>query len=171
MDPQSRAANKNTSHGNEALLQGNTHLIQRPCYQQNIQCQDPAGNWTTCGSPDHCKEMQTEVEWTCLLFIGSGQNHLARHSEREKKTRQTEEKPRRQHQGDRPRFRQVPEGGGGLRKVEQTSYEVICSAHTTPAVKGYMKMVKVKCFTISPCIQFDLEKIKDLKIAMCSRLR
>ena len=29
--------------------------------------------------------------WPCLLFIRSGQNHLARHSERGKKTRQTEE--------------------------------------------------------------------------------
>ena len=27
--------------------------------------------------------------WTCLPFIRSGQNHLARHSERGKKTRQT----------------------------------------------------------------------------------
>ena len=31
------------------------------------------------------------VVWTCLPFIRSGQNHLARHSERGKKTRQTEE--------------------------------------------------------------------------------
>ena len=30
--------------------------------------------------------------WSCLPFIRSGQNHLARHSERGKKTRQTEEK-------------------------------------------------------------------------------
>ena len=29
--------------------------------------------------------------WTCLPFIRSGQNHLARHSERGKKTRQIEE--------------------------------------------------------------------------------
>ena len=29
--------------------------------------------------------------WSCLPFIGSGQNHLARHSERGKKTKQTEE--------------------------------------------------------------------------------
>ena len=40
---------------------------------------------------DHCKETQTAVVWTCLLFIRSGQNHLARHSEKGKKTRQTEE--------------------------------------------------------------------------------
>ena len=29
--------------------------------------------------------------WSCLPFIRSGQNHLARHNEREKKTRHTEE--------------------------------------------------------------------------------
>ena len=32
--------------------------------------------------------------WTCLPFIRSGQNHLARHSERGKKTRQTTTKKR-----------------------------------------------------------------------------
>ena len=37
--------------------------------------------------------------WSCLLFIRSGQNHLARHSERGKKTRQTKEEVGRQHQG------------------------------------------------------------------------
>ena len=29
--------------------------------------------------------------WSCPPFLRSGQNHLARHNEREKKTRQTEE--------------------------------------------------------------------------------
>ena len=37
------------------------------------------------------KETQTAVVWSCCPFIRSGQNHLARHSERGKKTRQTEE--------------------------------------------------------------------------------
>ena len=46
-------------------------------------------------------------------FIRSGQNHLARHSERVKKTRQTKEEVRRQLQGmDRPGVRQVSEGSG-----------------------------------------------------------
>ena len=35
--------------------------------------------------------MQTAVVWLCFLFIRSGQNHLARHSERGKKTRKTQE--------------------------------------------------------------------------------
>ena len=59
--------------------------------------------------PDHRKEAQTEMVWTYLLFIRSGQNHLARHTDRGKKTRQTEEEVGRQHQGmDRPGVRQVP---------------------------------------------------------------
>ena len=37
--------------------------------------------------------------WSCLLFIGSELNYLARQSERGKKTRQTEEDVERQHQG------------------------------------------------------------------------
>ena len=89
MDPHSRAPKKNTSHGNEVLPQDTTHLLQRPCYQRGSPCQDPAGNRTTRRPPDDRKETQTVVVWTCLPFIGSGQNHLARHSERGKKTRQT----------------------------------------------------------------------------------
>ena len=37
--------------------------------------------------------------WSCVPVIRFGQNHLARHSERGKKTRQSEEKVGRQHQG------------------------------------------------------------------------
>ena len=86
MDPHSRAPKKNTSQGNEVLPQDTTHLIQRPCYLRGSPCQDPAGNRTTRRPPDHRKETRTVVVWSCLLFIRSGQNHLARHSERWKKT-------------------------------------------------------------------------------------
>ena len=37
MYPHSRAVKKNTSHGNEVLLQDTTHLIQRPYYQRGSQ--------------------------------------------------------------------------------------------------------------------------------------
>ena len=67
------------------------HHIQRPRYQRGSLCQDPAGYWTTQRPPDHRKEMQTEVVWTHLLFIRSSQNHFEWHSERGKKTWQTEE--------------------------------------------------------------------------------
>ena len=113
MDPHSRAPKKNTSHGNEVLPQDTRHLIQRPCYQR--------------GSP--CKKIQRATEthedlltivkrrklqwYGRFLFIRSCQNHLARHSERGKKTRQTEEEVGRKHQGmDRPWVRQVPMGSG-----------------------------------------------------------
>ena len=95
------------------LPQDTTYLIQRPCYQRGSRRQDPAGNWTTWRPSDDRKETQTAVVWSSFPFIRSGQNHLARHSERRKKTRQTEEEVGRQHQGmDRPGARQVPEGSG-----------------------------------------------------------
>ena len=128
---------KNTSHGNAVLLQDTTHLIQRPCYQRGSLYQDPARNRTTWRPHDHCKEMQTAVVWSCLLFIRSVENRLARHSERGKKTRQREEEVGRQHQGmDRPGVCQVPEGCGEQGKMEETGCEIICGASTTLAVKG-----------------------------------
>ena len=64
------------------------------------------------------------------------ENHLARHSERGKKTRQTEEDVGRQRQGmDRPGVRQVPEGSVEQGKMEETGCEIICGAPTTLAVK------------------------------------
>ena len=70
-------------------------------------------------------------------FIRSGQNHLARYSERGKKTGQTEEEVGRQHQGmDRPGVRQVPEGSGEQGRMEETGCKIICGAPTTFAVKG-----------------------------------
>ena len=51
------------------LQQDTTHFIERPCHQRGSPCQDPAGNRTTRRLPDHCKETQTEVVWSCLPFI------------------------------------------------------------------------------------------------------
>ena len=137
MNLHNRAAKKNTSHVSEVLLQDTTHLVQRPCYQRGSPCQDPAGNRITRRPLDHRKEVQTAVVWSCLPFIKSGQNHLARHIETGKKTRQTEEEVWRQHQGmDRPGVRQVPEGSGEQCKMEETGCEIICGATTTLAVEG-----------------------------------
>ena len=72
----------------------------------------------------------------------SGQNHPARHSERGKKTRQTEEEMGRQHQEmDRSGVRQVPEGSGEQDKMEKTGCKIICGAPTILAVKGLMMMI------------------------------
>ena len=96
--------------------------------------------------PDHGKEMQTAVVRSCLTFIRSCQNHFARHSEREKKTMQTEEEAGRQQQGmDRPGVRQVSEGSGKQGKMEETGCEIICGAPTTLAVMGLMMMMMMMC--------------------------
>ena len=114
------------------LCTDTVHLIQRPCYQRRNLCQDPAGNQTTQRHPDHCKEAQTAVVWSCLPLIRSGQNHFTRHSERGKKTRQTKEEVGRQHQGmDRPGVHQVQEGSGEQEKMEKTGCEIIYGAPTT----------------------------------------
>ena len=87
---------------------------------------------------DHRTEMQIAVVWTCLQFR-SGQNHLARHSERGKKTRQTEEEVGRQHQEmDGPGVLPVPPGSGEQEKMEKTGCDIICGAPTTLAVKRLM---------------------------------
>ena len=91
------------------------------------------------------RSMQTAVVWSCFPFIRCGQTNLARHSERGKKTRQTEEEVERQHQGmDRPGFLQVPEGSGEQGKKEKTGCKIICGAPTTLTVKGLIMMIKMK---------------------------
>ena len=123
--------------------------------------EDPAGNGTTRRPPDDHKEMQTAVVWSCFPFIRSGKNHLARHSERRKKTRQTEEEVGRQHQGmDRPGFRQVPVGSVEQGKMEKTGCEIICGAPTTLAVKGLMMMMMMMTMMhdstcVDQLLQFD----------------
>ena len=80
--------------------------------------------------------IETAVVWSCLPFIRSGQNHLATHSERGKKTKQTEEKVGRPQGIDRPGVRQVSVGSGEQGKMEETCSEIICGAPTTLAIKG-----------------------------------
>ena len=65
-------------------------------------------------------DTKQDAQSACLPFIRSGQNHLARHSERGMKTRQTQEEVGRQHQGmDRPGVRQVLESSGEQRKMRK----------------------------------------------------
>ena len=64
-----------------------------------------------------------KLQWYCHVSRSSGlaKNHLVRHIESWKKTRQTEEEVGRQHQGmDRSGVRQVPEGSGEQGKMEKT---------------------------------------------------
>ena len=136
MDPHSRALKKNTSHGNEVPPQDTTHLIQRPCYQRGSPCKDSAGNRTARRPPDHRRETQTAVVWSCSRSSGLAKIILQGLVKRGKKTRKTEEEVGRQHQAmDRPGVRQVPEGSGEPGKMKKTGCEIICDAPTTLAVK------------------------------------
>ena len=73
-----------------------------------------------------------------------GQNHLAKYSERGKKTRQTEEEVGRQHQGmGRPGVRKSPRAVKN-RKMEETGCEIICGAPTILAVKGLTTTMMMK---------------------------
>ena len=121
MDPHSRAPKKNTSHGNEVLPQDTTHLTQRQYYQRRSLRQDPAGNRTT-------RRPHTIVKRRRQMFYGhasrsSGLAKTILHgTAKGKKTRQTEkEYVGRQHQGmDKSWVRQVQEGGGEQRKMEES---------------------------------------------------
>ena len=136
MDPQSRTPKKNASYGNEVPPHDTTHLVQRPCYQRGSLCQDQAGNITTRRPSDDRKEAQTAVVGSCFQLVRSAQNHLASHSERGKKTRQTEEEVGRQHQGvDRPGVRQVTEGSGEQKKME----EIVAKSSVVPQRPSRLK--------------------------------
>ena len=117
MDPQSRAPKKNTSHGNEVLPQDTTHL-----YKDHVTNEEVRAKIQQAFGPH--EDLLTIVKRRKLQssfpFIRSGLNHFVGHSERGKKTRQTEEKVGRQHQGmDRPEVRQVQEGSGELGKFQK----------------------------------------------------
>ena len=132
IDPYSRAPKKNTSHRNEVLPQDTTHLIQRPCYQGGSPCQDPAGNRTTGRPPDHRKETQTAVVWSRFPFIRSGKNHLARHSERGKKTRQTKRWEDNIREWTGLEFGRSQTTAENREKMEKTGCEIICGAPNDP---------------------------------------
>ena len=111
-----------------AGLQRRIQAMEMRCYSnilrisykdhQGSPCQDPAGNRTTRGPPDHRKETRTEVVWTCLPFIKSAQNCLARHNERGKKTRRTEKRGRKTTSGN-GQFRSSPSSRGQWRTEQK----------------------------------------------------
>ena len=128
-----------------AELQGRIQTMEMRCYCKilRISHKDHVANEEIrvkirqANGPQ--EDLPTAVKRRKLQWYGhgsrswSGQNHLARHSERGKKTRQTEEEMGRQHQGmDKPGFRQVPEGSGEQRKMEETGYEIICGVTNDP---------------------------------------
>ena len=122
------------SCGNEVLPQDTTHLIQRHVTNEEVR----AMIQQAIGPHEDLLTIVKRLNLSCLPFIRFGQNHLARHSERGKKTRQTEEEVGRQHQGmDRRGVRQVPASSAEQKiKMEETGCELICGAPTNLAVKG-----------------------------------
>ena len=67
-----------------------------------------------------------------------------------KKTRRTKEEVGRQHQGmERPGVRQVPEGSGEQRKMEETGCEIIYGAPATLTIKGLMMMMMMMMMTMT----------------------
>ena len=71
MDPEGRAAKKNTSHGTEMLAQDATHLVLRPRYQGGSLCQDPAGNRSTRRHP-LTNERRRKLQWYGHVSLSSG---------------------------------------------------------------------------------------------------
>ena len=130
-----------------AELQRRIQAMEMRCYHKilHISYKDHVTNEEVCAKIQQAigphQDLLTivkrrKLQWYGRVSRSSGQNHLARHSERGKKTRQREEEVGRQHQGmDRPEVRQIPEGCGKQGKMEETGCEIICGAPTTLAVK------------------------------------
>ena len=111
----SKAPKNNPSHGNEVLLQDTTYVTQRPCHNEEVRAKIKQA----IGSHEDLLTIVQRRKLKWYGHVGSGQNHLARHNERGKKIRQTEEEVGRQNQGmDRPGVRQVPEGSEEQGKME-----------------------------------------------------
>ena len=111
------------------------------CYRKilHISCKDHVTNKDLLTIIKRCK-LQRYGHASRSSGLAKTTVH-ARHSERGKKTRQTEEEVGR-HQGmDRPGVQQVPEGSGEQGKMEKTRCNVICGAPTTLSLKGLMMMM------------------------------
>ena len=85
-------------------------------------------------SPDSRNEMQTAVVWPDFAFIRAGQNHLVKHSEREKKR-----KVNKRIGGNRQAWKLAsPRGQWKTGLSGGSGDKVICRSPTALAVKGLM---------------------------------
>ena len=66
------------------------HFLQRPCDERGGSQQNPKCNWSAWGSPNHGKEMETQMVWPHLKILWHGEDSSARDSERSQE-RKTEE--------------------------------------------------------------------------------
>ena len=140
MGPHSRDAKKNTSHGNELLLQDFMYVIQRPCnheevcakMQQAIHHHEDLTYWLK----------KYKLKWYGHICPASGLAKTSGKAQWKGKEDNSDWKEvGRQHQGmDRPWVCQVSEGRGEQRKMEETGCEVVCCVPTTVMVKVYVKV-------------------------------
>ena len=107
---------------------------------EEVNCQDPTGNRTS-RTPDHGKETQTAVVWSCLPLIRSGWNHLAQAQ------RKGEDKAERGRGGKTTSVNgqawssASPRGQWRTEKNGENCCKIISGAPTTLAVKGLMMMM------------------------------
>ena len=139
-----------------AELQRRIQAMEMRCYRKilHISCKDHVTNKDLLTIIKRCK-LQRYGHASRSSGLAKTTVH-ARHSERGKKTRQTEEEVGR-HQGmDRPGVRQVPEGSGEQKKTEKTGCKIIRSAPTTPTVKELMMMMMIFLQNVSShfCFRF-----------------
>ena len=110
---------------------GSSVGMQLSKYEQNPEC-----NWSAWWSPNHSKEMETQMVWPHLKILWHGEDNSSGDSERSKKERKTEEMGR-QHQGmDGNGVWRFPEGSGRQGRVERYCCKIICGAPMTSKVKG-----------------------------------
>ena len=117
-----------------AELQRRVQAMKIRCYRKilRISYKDHVTNEEVCAKIHQAVRPQEDLtnikrhklQWYGHVpFIGSCKNHLARHSERGKKTRQTGEEVGRQNQRmDRPGVHQVPEGSGKQKKKNEGNW-------------------------------------------------
>ena len=131
-------------------LQRRIQAMEMRCYRKilHISYKDHDTNEEVHAKIQQAIGPHEDLLRSCFPFIRSGRNHLARHSERGKKTRRTKEEVGRQHQGmDRPGVQRVPEGSGEQGKMEKTGCKIICGAPMTHVVKGLMLMMMTQVRT------------------------
>ena len=133
-----------------AQLQRRMQIMEMRCYRKVLRnsCKDRVTNEEVRAKIQQAigphKDLLTivkrrKLQWYGHVYRPSGlaKTILQSTVKGEKKTRQTEEKVARQHQGlDRPGVHQVPEGSGEQGKMEKTGCKIICGAPTTLALKG-----------------------------------
>ena len=122
--------------------------MERRCYRKTIHISytDHATNEGVCAKiqqtigphEDLTIVKRRKLKWDGHVSRSSGlAKTILQGTVKRGRRRGREKEVRRQHQGmDKPRFRQVPEGSGEQRRLEETGCEVICGTPTTLAFKG-----------------------------------